>query len=366
MKILKFNIRLVCTILIVTILSYLFIGRFNVEVVAEKSSNTVNNNDYQRLAQLVSGDPTMTAKLYTDPECTQLDQELLTSGVELTDAWLANTSRYLKVELKNLSASNTYKVLIDLDQHLYANIKSVPSDDTFSEIIFTKNSPFAVNDGQTYELEEFSGTFEYVTKKGYTSLSIVLEIRYDNVLWNKFNNMNITADDGDLLNVIFMDESENEIDSKTLTKFKASGNLDYDFRVSMNIDTDTSNNVTSGVIYASSTNTVRFKVYSATMDSPIIGCYYKQFKVEMEIPKANGYVMEFDESTFKANGTLDYLLTHDTVNNKLIILFNNLYITSKQIFEVTFSFPSDMLTSTGIFEYKFDNLGNNLFSITIL
>lgn len=352
MKFIKMNLRYILAIILTLTFIYFFMSTSTINCATNLDSNAINGVQQNDLAQLLSSDPTMTVGLYTDPECTQLDQELNEETI-LTNNWEVNTSRYVKVELSNLSSADTYKVTIDLDKYLYANIKSVPSDVTFSEIKFTRNDPIEVNVGKTYKLEEFSGVFEYTTKLGYTSLSIVLEIRYDNVLWNKFANMNLKADVGDLLKVSLEDASETELSCKTLTQITTGKALDYNVRVTTNIDNN-SDNITGNTIYANSENTIKFKLASSTMDVPMINCYYEQFLVEFDVPKSGDYLMEFDPASLVVNssyGKADYVLTHDTENNKISILFNNLFLTSKNILNISFSFPEDMLTTTGEFIY---------------
>lgn len=329
-----------------------FIGFFTTNGNLHSSAKSIKtNNDINNLVQSNSINPTFTAKLYLDPECTQLDQEITTAGGALNNKWQANTSRYLKIEISNMDDSDFYKVVIDLDQHLYANIKNMPSDSNFSEINFTKNEPITVNTNKTYNLEEYSGNFEYVTKIGYTSVSLVLEIRYDNVLWNKLANMDLNPLDEEILLVELKNSSDEVLESKFLTKITTGSALSYPF--AYYVKTDTTPN-TSGPIYAKSENTVSFTLLTQTMDTDMIGCYYEEMLIKMDVPKSGEHLMEFDENNFRFyvhSGIADYEYSYDSTNNKIIILLKDFYYTSKTFFLIKFSFGDEMNNTTGKYSF---------------
>ncbi len=339
-----------CLFVLIFLIS--FIGFFTTNGNLHSSAKSIKtNNDINDLVQSNSINPSLTAKLYLDPECTQLDQEVTAAGGALNNKWQANTSRYLKIEISNMDDSDFYKVVIDLDQHLYANIKNMPSDSNFSEINFTKNEPITVNTNKTYDLEEYSGNFEYVTKIGYTSVSLVLEIRYDNVLWNKLANMDLNPLDEEILLVELKNSSDEVLESKFLTKITTGSALSYPFAYYVKTNTTP---YTSGPIYAKSENTVTFTLLTQTMDTDMIGCYYEEMLIEMDVPKSGEHLMEFDENNFRFyvhSGIADYEYSYDSTNNKIIILLKDFYYTEKTFFLITFSFGDEMNNTTG--EYSF-------------
>ena len=339
--------------LFVLIFSIAFIGFFTSYGDLHSSAKSVKaNNDINNIVQPTSSDPTMTANLYFDPECTQLDQEVTTTGGALNNKWQANTSRYLKIEISNMDDSEFYKVVIDLDQHLYANIKTMPTDSNFSEINFTKNDPITVNTNKTYDLEEYSGKFEYVTKVGYTSVSLVLEIRYDNVLWNKRANMDLNPVDEEILLVELKNSSDEILDNKFITKVTTGSALSYPF--AYYVKTDTTPSYTSGTIYANSENTVSFTLLTQTMDTDMIGCYYEEMQIEMDVPRSGEHLMEFDENDFRFyvhSGIANYEYSYDSTNDKIVILLKDFYYTKKTFFLITFSFGDEMLNATGKYSY---------------
>ena len=339
-----------CLFVLIFLIS--FIGFFTTNGNLHSSAKSIKtNNDINDLVQSNSINPSLTAKLYLDPECTQLDQEITTAGGALNNKWQANTSRYLKIEISNMDDSDFYKVVIDLDQHLYANIKNMPTDSNFSEINFTKNEPITVNTNKTYDLEEYSGNFEYVTKIGYTSVSLVLEIRYDNVLWNKLANMDLNPLDEEILLVELKNSSDEVLESKFLTKITTGSALSYPF--AYYVKTDTTPN-TSSTIYAKSENTVTFTLLTQTMDTDMIGCYYEEMLIEMDVPKSGEHLMEFDENNFRFyvhSGIADYEYSYDSTNNKIIILLKDFYYTSKTFFLIKFSFGDEMNNTTGKYSF---------------
>ena len=145
----------------------------------------------------VSGDSSyeLEAILYdTDAYSGGTGTELTESGA-IINGWQYSTSKYLQVNPFVPDDGNTYTVTVKMPQELYAVTNAVVTPVGYSSATFTKNESIKANDdATTYNLKNFSGTFQYTLQKGMTGGTIQLEIQYDRILWDKLANSALTKD----------------------------------------------------------------------------------------------------------------------------------------------------------------------------
>ena len=129
------------------------------------------------------------------------DTNQYTDGVELTSAgitindWQYSTSKYLQIDPVVPEDDNDYIISIELPKELYFVCDEIPLPTGYSKFEFTKNNPVKINSSTSYNLNAFSGKVEYYMSPTALSGTIQLEIRYDNVLWNKMANTILTPED---------------------------------------------------------------------------------------------------------------------------------------------------------------------------
>ena len=119
---------------------------------------------------------------------------LTESGAQVS-GWQFNTSKYLQINPRVPADGNTYEVSIILPQEMYIVATSLVAPSGYSNVEFTKNSSISVNEGNgTYDLKPYSGTAVYTMNYMGETGTLQLELRYDNVLWDKRANSSITPE----------------------------------------------------------------------------------------------------------------------------------------------------------------------------
>ena len=125
----------------------------------------------------------MAAVIYTNKEYTVQDVDLSVSGA-LT-GWDEDTNRYLKVSLRDLDQTATYRLVIYTDPAIYATNLDFTNQNWDESQQTVKHSNLSVNKNGKYTPNANSGTTTYNIMTGTTGLDLNLELNYDWVFWDR-------------------------------------------------------------------------------------------------------------------------------------------------------------------------------------
>ncbi|MBE5935256.1 MAG: hypothetical protein E7262_05630 [Lachnospiraceae bacterium] len=123
-------------------------------------------------------------------------QKLTEEGITV-EGWQHTESKYLqiKVKLHNCDEeSHVVKVTVPKEVYFVGDVTAIPAG--CSSVSFKKNPDFKANGGAvTYDVNNKSGEIKYRIGANTSETTIQLELRYDNVLWDKRNGSSITKED---------------------------------------------------------------------------------------------------------------------------------------------------------------------------
>ena len=116
---------------------------------------------------------------------------LTSEGADVT-GWVYTSSKYLQIDPSVPNDGNRYVVTLELAQELYIVANSIATPTGYESATFTKNSPLPSEIGADYTLKPYSGKVDYLMSSGQNSGTIQVELRYDEVIWNKLSGAYIT------------------------------------------------------------------------------------------------------------------------------------------------------------------------------
>ena len=335
---------------------------------------TINDNNKgkeYKYAQNVASESIMTVGLYSASDCGEDSKEvvLTSDGVECSNSWDYDEPRYLLIDLKKLDANKKYRVKIDMDQALYADIVELPdvsNNEYLEKIEFSKNESISYNNNQEYELEEYSGDFIYYITKGVTLYSFTLQLRYDNTLWNKQGNATIGGySESDLLKVTIeevVDDSNdlvetNVIDSVRMISITSGKEPASEFyRDILNKNNNTVSG--GGKITLSPRETVQIRIINGLFGNATQPTFYNKVKLYFDIPtcitdgECLGDQMIFNGFTagnFSADDTPKYEI--ENTGDQIIVTYYDYLIGKSLVANLEFDFPEKYLNIEGSYEF---------------
>ena len=173
----------------------ILIQTFNDMSSFSNNNNRISSDTSELIDKEKSYKHSITAILYNtnryadDGEGTKLTE----NGISV-DNWVQNTSKYLQIDVDVHAYENeVHSVKIELPKELYivGSINKLPAG--YSDVKFKKNNDISVNGGaDTYNINDHSGVLTYYLQPNVERASIQIELRYDEVLWDKMNNTSIT------------------------------------------------------------------------------------------------------------------------------------------------------------------------------
>lgn len=280
-------------------------------------------------------------------------QKLTEKGIDIEN-WEVGTSKYLQVDVEVHSFENDlHTVRIKLPKELYFvnEVNAVPAG--YSEVNFERNKKLSVNGGTMYyNLDMNSGTLIYYIMPNMQRASIQLEVRYDEVLWDKQKKSNITAEEIDPINIsvnyeynkgeYLLDGILKEVRVKSATSGQKSGKYIF-YRVDTDkydLTKDNSKDLIAHIIH--------------NIQRPEKS-YYQEGILEIKIPywtDLNGkrYYLKYDindliieKSTFLGNVNYDIIeYTESTIKIKV----DNMYFTTQcPVYKIKFTYPDNIVTN---------------------
>ena len=301
----------------------------------------------------VSGDSSyeLEAILYdTDAYSGGTGTELTESGA-IINGWQYSTSKYLQVNPFVPDDGNTYTVTVKMPQELYAVTNAVVTPVGYSSATFTKNESIKANDdATTYNLKNFSGTFQYTLQKGMTGGTIQLEIQYDRILWDKLANSALTKDGIKPIEVILTNETTGEI-IKTLSVKEAYSNGAFPIGSMYN------NSIVNGYTYTATSvdllvaNQVTYRSYMITSSQVAETLFYKKLQYVINLPKYTKnevtYYPDLDLTNVNYGKYKPMVDTSELANGKLTLTYTDVYYsTSDRLYQFYINFPEALKDST--------------------
>lgn len=137
----------------------------------------------QAIDPYAQADPTMAAVIYTNKEYTVQAVDL-SSGAALS-GWDEDTNRYLKVSLRDLDQTASYRLVIYTDPAIYATNLDFTNQNWDESQQTVKHGNLSVNKNGKYTPNANSGTTTYYIQTGTTGLDLNLEMNYDWVFWDR-------------------------------------------------------------------------------------------------------------------------------------------------------------------------------------
>ena len=247
---------------------------------------------------------------------------LTEAGAEVNE-WQYNTSKYLQIDPVIPESDNTYTIKVELPQELYIVTAKLETPAGYKNVEFIKNEKIVINDSKEYELEDYSGTAIYTMNTRGVSGTIQLEIRYDNVLWNKQSNARLTPDGVNPIQVTLSEEDGNgtKKDLKKLSISKATAKSEiigekFRFLISKQECKATE------------------EVYLEYGSLQVYASYYKEFKIVVQSPvytssSGQKYYLPFNLNTIKFPSLYYSAMKLDTSelseNGKITINLENVF-----------------------------------------
>lgn len=137
----------------------------------------------QAIDPYAQADPTMAAVIYTNKEYTVQAVDL-SSGAALS-GWDEDTNRYLKVSLRDLDQTASYRLVLYTDPAIYATNLDFTNQNWDESQQTVNHGNISVNKNGTYTPNANSGTTTYYIQTGTTGLDLNLEMNYDWVFWDR-------------------------------------------------------------------------------------------------------------------------------------------------------------------------------------
>lgn len=294
---------------------------------------------------------TIKAKLFDTNQYTD-GVELTSEGITIND-WQYSTSKYLQIDPLVPEDDNDYIISIELPKELYFVCDEIPLPTGYSKFEFTKNASIDVNLDSKYNLNQFSGKIEYYMSPSALSGTIQLEIRYDNVLWNKAERTLLTAP-GDYpvtvkLIKVNTDGVSNDISELKVSQAYSKSKFPYSTLMYYKTSTDVSENASSvSVMTVEKTLSIRGNFYFS--NDAECDFYFDTATIEIQMPyytdeNGNKYYLNVieDRMTFPSAKNPNYIITYPE-EGKMCITFSKYYIVPNRFILLYFSgFPQELL-----------------------
>ena len=257
---------------------------------------------YAEVSEINTNTPDLTAILYDTNEYSSESGTALTEDGVIIEGWQYNTSKFLQINPFVPADGNTYRVKVELPPEFYLLTDKIIIPSAYTSAEFTKNSPLTVNGTSTYGLKEYSGTILYTMGNLQTNGTIQLEIRYDNILWDKQANSSLTVSEVLPIKISLekVDSSSNVTTEKIISVSKVTSGSKMPVTISSNFETD------AGTIHGTSytaklTETITQKISIGSSIS--IASYFENLIIEYKYPSytdvaGNVYYLKFDEDNF--------------------------------------------------------------------
>lgn len=257
---------------------------------------------YAEVSEMNTDIPGLTAILYDTNEYSLESGTALTEEGVAIENWEYNTSKFLQINPFVPADENTYRIKVELPPELYLLTDEIIVPSGYTSAEFTKNDPIIVNGTSTYSLKEYSGTILYTMGNLQTNGTIQLEIRYDNVLWDKQSNSSLTYDDVLPIKISLekVDASSNVTIEKSISVGKITTGSKMPLTASSTFTTD-AGDIHSSTYTAKLTETITQKISLGSSIS--VASYFENLIIEYNYPfytdsNGNIYYLEFDENNF--------------------------------------------------------------------
>ncbi|MBP3596087.1 MAG: hypothetical protein J6J60_01620 [Clostridia bacterium] len=290
---------------------------------------------------------------YTNPV------SLTTEGIDISN-WKYNTSKYLQINPQILDDDYTYAVTIELPKELYVVGTEIELPSGFSDVEFTKNENIDVNNGQVYEVKPFSGKLEYTLDTTVTSATIQLELKYDEVLWDKQENSIITQEGIKPITIkLLRMESDNNITViKEVSVKKATADIGQNIQPNIYYLQSDTTEVLNQPVILSQDIAPRLKVlFSTELDN--ISWYYDKLVIKVELPyyedeSGNKNYLEIDTTKLNLIAFSDPEYIVDTATEGIsTITINKPYFSSGEFVQIYFKTLKDELLDSNQTQYIF-------------
>ncbi|MBE5935035.1 MAG: hypothetical protein E7262_04505 [Lachnospiraceae bacterium] len=307
----------------------------------------------------------ISACLYDNSSYTGTGSILSTKGVTVS-GWEYNKSKFLKVNVSvDPDLNKTHIVEINMPKEFY-----VVSTDVcypvpgFKSVNFVKNADFSgLNGGEdTYYIHDTSGKLTYVLQDGIQNATIQIELRYDDIFWDKQTGSSITPSGVIPLEVSLKHQGSSANVSKLMVNKVTAGEETYRY-MSTYWDTtwyDYNEEYMKGLY-----------IVIDPYDNGAEGVYLKDAKVEVDIPyyvdqrgkkhyldlihegETEFYVIENTEAKYRYS--MNNHLRYEITESKAIFYVDNFFVEhfTDDVLWFALKFPPELLGTNDDEEYTF-------------
>jgi len=331
-----------------------------------------NGTDISNASKVSAAGETLAAELFKDAGYTQSAGALTSDGLSIS-GWEYNTSLFLKINVSGLDGVTQHKIVVSMEPSLYLTSVPTINDATVSTV---KNDNIPANNTGYYSpnVNSFKN-LTYTLSSSARETFVVLELRYDNVLWNKKANAELDRDISSPMLSVSLQTAEGS-DLSTLKLKQATTGSAMNNPYHSGVDDFQGNNVVGTVRVAADET---FTAYTSQMSNVGYedGHFYRagELKIKITLPRGtvNGsyYTMRIASLSFpvytKSGGSAHYdsVTETDSAGNTVITYtFYDTYYKSNTFINVKFGFNSadnlDAITSLPTFSGSYEILINDV------
>ena len=281
------------------------------------------------------------------------------------NGWNSDEIAALYISIGNMDTSKVYKLKITMDPIIYAPVETLPFPSGASTS-FTKNDNLPINGTETYELMKYSGTIVYTFNndkdKTIEINNFKLQLKYDQILWNKFANQAVNISDGPLLKVELIEGESNTLSTKYLNEATSNVSTQDSLYYGLKLNGSSDSVYMPNEIIGRIDNTINLTI-NVSSASTFVGQYYNKFTIVIDVPKVkvneNYYYLQYNINDFEVKCQFNKVVNKsyysiNATEDKIIIEIEDFYYKNKGILTGKFTFPQDEVFTNNPAEYQFN------------